>query len=977
MKFIQCFSILFLTVFQYSAGQSVLSTGNWYKIGVVNEGIHRLTYSDLSSLGISLASIDPRNIALFGLPAGMLPVENIAYRYPDLQECAISIKGEGDGVFDLLDTVFFYGQSPTVREVDTLKRSFKHQKNYYSDTVFYFLTIKNSPGKRIQLQPGPPTYHKSVTHYDDFMWHDVDSINFIHSGKIWYGEQIGSQTPREFHFDISHIEPGDSLSIKINLAVRSLDIGARMIFHFNGDSLIRNFGNVGSSPLDPYAVSSEFEKSYPAPFSSGILIAEIDTGNAWINYIEVNVRRVLSIYQSQQIISFLDLDPPGTVSRLHFQSLNASSRVWDISNPLNVHERTIDSILVNPSYNTTSDVRHTFMIFDGIQYEVPAVLGPINNQDLHSIGGADMVIVTPPIFYNEAMTLAAHHQSFDGLTVVVAKTQEIYNEYSSGAQDPVAIRDFVRQVYKNSIVTGDTLKYLLLFGSGSYDYKGLTGTNFSLVPTWQPMNSISILQSSFDEMFYARLDDSASANQTDVVRIGVGRIPSRNSVEAAVVSKIINYATANNFGTWRNKLLSVSDDDITFLNLADTLINRIENGSCQWNIDKIYLDEFVQDNTLGYPSYPAAKSKFEDEIRQGCLMLNFFGLGGYQNWTNEKILDQSFLQNVMNDRLPLFISETIETNRFDDPDYVCNGQVLTCSNNGGGIASISTGRNSFSSSIFSFMRIFMSELFMTNGGQYNRLGDVIKIARQTYFTDPYINSICLLGDPALRLNYPVNVVSTTMINGHAPQALPDTLVPGQSISLAGQIEDPSGNLLFNFTGQIIITLYDKKSRHTTLGNDPGTPIYQFYIWDDTLATDTVNVVNGTFNALINIPWNIDSGSGIGKVSYYAMSATSDAAGCFQNFILNNLYPGIDEVEVPSVKVLTNPSSEAIRFILERPAKGHFFLKLYDLQGRLVSESVFQQSEFVLQRKHLASGLYLFELRGENNALIKRGKIEFE
>ena len=51
----------------------------------------------------------------------------------------------------------------------------------------------------------------------------------------------------------------------------------------------------------------------------------------------------------------------------------------------------------------------------------------------------------------------------------VTTPDKIYNEFSSGAQDITAIRDFVKMIYDRS---GNTApRYLLMFGDASYDYK--------------------------------------------------------------------------------------------------------------------------------------------------------------------------------------------------------------------------------------------------------------------------------------------------------------------------------------------------------------------------------------------------------------------------------------------------------------------------------------------------------------------------
>ncbi|MCX6271307.1 MAG: hypothetical protein NTU44_08850 [Bacteroidetes bacterium] len=94
------------------AQHSVLSQGTWYKIGVKYTGIYKLTYTDLQSMGIDPASVNPKNIRIFGNGGAMLPEANSAFRYDDLVENSIQVVGEDDGVFNTQDYILFYCKSP-------------------------------------------------------------------------------------------------------------------------------------------------------------------------------------------------------------------------------------------------------------------------------------------------------------------------------------------------------------------------------------------------------------------------------------------------------------------------------------------------------------------------------------------------------------------------------------------------------------------------------------------------------------------------------------------------------------------------------------------------------------------------------------------------------------------------------------------------------------------------------------------------
>ncbi len=114
------------------AGESVLSTGDWYKIKVTESGIYKISYADLQSYGIDPTSINPKNIKLYGNGNGMLPETNDKPRIDDLYENAIVVMGQEDGSFDENDYVLFFGQSPN-RWRQVLYSYFSYDVNLYSD----------------------------------------------------------------------------------------------------------------------------------------------------------------------------------------------------------------------------------------------------------------------------------------------------------------------------------------------------------------------------------------------------------------------------------------------------------------------------------------------------------------------------------------------------------------------------------------------------------------------------------------------------------------------------------------------------------------------------------------------------------------------------------------------------------------------------------------------------------------------------
>ena len=94
------------------APNSVLSAGNWYKIGVKQEGAYKVDLALLTSLGVSTANLSSASVRLFGNGGSMLDENNAQPRLDDLFENPIDMVDGGDGIFNGSDYFLFYAPGP-------------------------------------------------------------------------------------------------------------------------------------------------------------------------------------------------------------------------------------------------------------------------------------------------------------------------------------------------------------------------------------------------------------------------------------------------------------------------------------------------------------------------------------------------------------------------------------------------------------------------------------------------------------------------------------------------------------------------------------------------------------------------------------------------------------------------------------------------------------------------------------------------
>jgi len=155
------------------------------------------------------------------------------------------------------DYFLFYAGGPHSWIKDSINQLFKHQQNIYSDKSFYFLTI-GGVGKRIQNINNSQTANVSISNFNDRYFHELDTVNFLASGKEWYGEEFsnmpGRSLSRNFDFTIPNIINNSQATLVTNCIARSVGASSRFDVKLNNQPLQQiNVLPVGSSQYDLFA----------------------------------------------------------------------------------------------------------------------------------------------------------------------------------------------------------------------------------------------------------------------------------------------------------------------------------------------------------------------------------------------------------------------------------------------------------------------------------------------------------------------------------------------------------------------------------------------------------------------------------------------------------------------------------------------------------------------------------------------------
>ena len=889
----------------FGQDNSVISEGKWYKISTNTNGIHSINYSDFNQLGITQNDIPIDAIKLYGNGGGMLPKLNSTFRNIDLVENTIQVYDlNGNGIFDNLDYILFYGMSPNVWKLNENTNLFEHKIHLFSDEVYYFLTIDNqTPGKRITEKNIQQNPSKIITNYNSFSNYEKEKENIISSGSKWYGDRFSIDNNQSFEFNFPNLITAEPLEIKIATVARSFQSSSFLVNANSSFLTTLSMPNVPTDYAKEYASEVVFANQFFSNSSNiniNIQYSSNDSGaEAWLDYIEINARENLRL--NSDYIIFRDLaSQQNTIGEYRIEDAS-DSQVWDITNPLESRKMstsyTSNYLLFCDSLINT----YEYIVFkNSASFYKPAFYGEIANQNLHvTQANTEYIIVCHPKFLSIANRLADFHFENDNMISVVVTPQEIYNEFSSGMQDVSAIRDFVKFQYDKQ---DSELKYLLLFGDGSFDPKDRIQNNTNYIPTYQSENSVHPVYSYVTDDFFGLLDPNEGEFKNDLVDIGVGRFPVSTLSEANIlVDKIEQYYKQSSFGSWRNDIAFIADDgDALDANLhmwqSDTLANHIDDNYEEINIQKIYLDNYEQESTPAGPRSEATQNAINNKVDKGALLINFTGHGGPLGWTQERILELEQINNWNNlDNLPLFMTATCKFSYFDDPANKSAGEQLLLNPNGGAIALLSTTRLVYSFPNFNLNKKFIETIFQKDGSSHQRLGDIFKTTKVLAGTDENNRNFTLLGDPALTLAYPKFDVKTTFVN--------DTLKALSEVLITGYIEN-DGMLISDFNGLIYATVFDKEIVRTTLGQESCTPM-PYRDQNNILYKGAATVKNGEFNISFIVPKDISYNFGNGKISYYAVNDNEedpfDANGAEENFIIggtaDNIIYDYDPAEI--------------------------------------------------------------------------------
>lgn len=914
------------------AERSVLADGHWVKIRVSESGVCRMSFSELRSAGL-----EPSQVRVFGYGGAQKEQDFSKPNIDDLPQVPVYV-GE--------DYILFYVQGPISWTYNGSR--FAHTRNTYSDFGYYLLS--DDAGDMLlfpeaEAVSGSPT---DVTYYSYYQVQDIDSVNLIDrtgvsgGGRTFYGEQFAAGQTRTFTFSTPYAN-GDNSSVYIDMAANAattstvkakLNNTSSKSIYISSIPDHYTFGVAGTISMN--GASEEQNQRVTIQFVNSNASAL-----AWLNYIEITTPSELVMTGSYMGIRSLVNRNTTNPVRFLLRNTTASTQIWDVTDLAAIQRMPTTMVDDQLAWvGTQADGVHEYIAVntDGTKFVQAEVVGEVKNQNLHALSNIDYIIICPEGYEDVSEDLAKAHEAKQAITYAIVTDQQVYNEFSSGTPDATAYRWLMKMLYdraKNGI--GQQPRWLLLMGHGTFDNrKLLRNSGTSLLLTYQSKNSVNEIKAYATDDYFAYLDDNEGTIDTQGrMDIGVGRLPVESLDEArTTVDKLIQYIRNEQTGKWKNQLVYLADDgeNGTHTETAEKSAELVRIKNPDFIVHKIFLDAYPQEVNASGESYPLAKNRVLNLLKNGVLFFNYSGHGGYNAITNESILNLKDIAGMTNKNQAFWLFATCNFAQCDAGKRSA-AETAVLNPKGGAIGILAATRTVYASQNTNLNRSVCDTLFgHSDVFHYDMtLGEAISIGKNLLGSDENKLAYVLLGDPCMRLNYPTDYHVETLTEM-------DTLNALSVQHVEGRIIDEDLNTVSDFNGKVDITIYDKMQSIPTrdndnVGGDPRVIAYNDY--PNTIFSGATDVKDGLFNYTFMVPKDIRYNFDNGRIVYYAVTEdsleTAEAVGHFEQFIIGGTGStvAIDTIG-PEMEIYLN--SPAFRNGDKTYATPRFFANLYDENG---------------------------------------------
>jgi hypothetical protein len=342
------------------------------------------------------------------------------------------------------------------------------------------------------------------------------------------------------------------------------------------------------------------------------------------------------------------------------------------------------------------------------------------------------------VIAGDGLESAAHamagYRAQQGLSTMVARVADIYDEFSGGIKTPWAIRDFLQHA---STTWADPPRYVFLAGDGSLDHKNVWGDDDDFIPALMAVTADGLIPS--DNLLADWIGGDG------VPEVAIGRLPAQTAAELDDYLQKVE-AFEGSGGSWKQSTLWLADDGDLGGYFTDDLDEIIDEVPGHVEITRLSLEHHGVNE-----AWDLALAA----MNEGVSMVNYLGHGGFDRLTEEGLLDTDKAVVMGNgDRAPFLTALTCVVGRFDVPGYDTLSEALLLNDGGGAVAVWSPSGYSVNDNARLLGRMHIEAVAT---GEHQTIGDSIRAALEAYAAasdegeTPHL--YVLIGDPATQAGW--------------------------------------------------------------------------------------------------------------------------------------------------------------------------------------------------------------------------------
>lgn len=904
---------------------SVLATGDFYKIEIKETGIYKLDKSFFQGTGINLSSVNPKTIKIYGNGGAELPFNNSIAAPVDLTENKILVIGEDDGQFNDDDYILFYGRNPNEWVYDAQNKTYFHKLNHFAKSNYYWITFGGVNGLRMDnvVSTGVQGIDP-LTKFKDKFFEEPELNNLGSTGYLWLSQRIGINESFSFNKDLKGYIDGGDVNFRFRFGNGSFypeiwrleDLNSsflinQTVYQLSGGFSHINLSYISDNPLGVHYTLTPGKRSINFKASLTSQAGNSPNVIGYYDYFEVLYDRTFTA--DNNVLKFTS---PDTTGIMEFQVNNfntADVKIFDVTNQEDVN------LIIPVSYsngtarfqsNISQGNPKDFFAIGGNNFKTPvSISAKIANQNIKGdfASGASFVIITPKEFLSAANRLKSQRERAgqNYIKTVVIEVEKVYNEFSCGQMDPVAIRNFLKYTFNN---WQERPVYVLFFGDGSYDYKNVYNLYNNNVKNWIPPiernsdYSDDVVSFCSDDYFAEITESYSQPDGICIPDFATGRLTANSPDEANnSVDKIISYEDPANFDKWRNIALYIADDGWTTTNTGGEE-GSLHTDQCE-DVAQIYSPQYLKKDKVYIVSYPTeitpqgrrkptANTDIINKWNEGRLIINYTGHGSTDLWAHEHIFERQVSIPLINNKnkYPFMTIASCDLARWDDPFNLSAAEQLVVLKDKGAIGVIAAVRPVYSVPNATFNNKLYLNLFKNDTLNLPlRTGKAMFNVKQELF---YENDMkfALLCDPTLRMGVPQYRTKIDSMNSTAGDSLFE-MKSLQKVKISGSILRTDSTLWSDYNGSLDINVLDVDKFITVIDF---TYSFNYKMLGGIIYTGKANVINGKWTVDFVVPKDISYNPGRGKIISYFKNNTSDGIGFSNNFIMN----GIDTTAPP-------------------------------------------------------------------------------